>query len=83
MEKNKIPTAEEYYHKNGGWEVMDWHTKKMMIEFAKLHVQDALKAASEKVILIDDVCEVLQKHWFEEYIDKDSILNTYPLENIK
>ena len=35
----------------------------VMIEFAKLHVEAALKAAS--------------------YVDQDSILNSYPLENIK
>ena len=62
--------------------------KEAMIEFAKLHVEAALKEASEKIKLTDEVCEVLicealQNHWFKEYIDKDSILNSYPLENIK
>ena len=48
--------------------------KKAMIEFAKLHVKEALKQASEKVYVSDTVfCE----------IDRDSILNAYPLENIK
>jgi len=46
-----------------------------MVEFAKLHVQEALKSASESV-LIDG-------HPFEYELDKNSILNAYPLENIK
>jgi hypothetical protein len=54
-----------------------------MKEFAKLHVKAALKLASEKSKLTNEVCEVLQEHWFEEYIDKDSILNSYSLDNIK
>ena len=47
-----------------------------MIEFAKYHVEQALKAASENVIVHDDAFE-------EAKVDKDSILNAYPLENIK
>ena len=48
--------------------------KKAMIEFAKMHVEEALKQASEQVYVSDTVfCE----------IDRDSILNAYPLENIK
>ena len=54
-----------------------------LIEFAKMHVEAALKEANEKVVLTDEVCEVLQEHWFEEYIDKNSILNSYSLDNIK
>jgi hypothetical protein len=49
-----------------------------IIEFAKLHVEQALKEASEnaemKWVRFTD-------HDYE--IDKDSILNSYPLENIK
>ena len=48
--------------------------KKAMIEFAKLHVKEALKQASEQVYVSDTVfCE----------IDRDSILNAYSLKNIK
>lgn len=48
--------------------------KKAMIEFAKLHVKEALKQASEQVYVSDTVfCE----------IDRDSILNAYPLNLIK
>jgi hypothetical protein len=50
----------------------------MMIDFAKLHVEAALKEASEKAYFRDSngfVCKT------EE--NKKSILNSYPLENIK
>ena len=53
--------------------------KEAMIEFAKLHVEEALKEASEKADYITDG----QEHITDIWIDKDSILNSYPLENIK
>ena len=49
-----------------------------MIEFAKLHVEAALKKASE------DTDVIYRGHCFGDYIvDKNSILKSYPLENIK
>ena len=74
----KIPKALELFQTGEFTKIQD-----AMIQFAKLHVEAALKDASEKIKLTDEVCEVLQEHWFEEYIDKSSILNSYPLENIK
>lgn len=53
-----------------------------MIEFAKLHVEAALKSASKKVELTDFAYEFLQEGAYDA-IDKDSILNAYPLDNIK
>ena len=45
-----------------------------LITFAKMHVEEALKEASEQVYVSDTVfCE----------IDRDSILNAYPLNLIK
>ena len=90
---SKIPTAEEILIKerillktieeSGNFPLnltRDTHIgtakniKKAMIEFAKMHVEEALKQASEQVYVSDTVfCE----------IDRDSILNAYPLENIK
>lgn len=56
-----------------------------MIEFAKLHVEEALKQTSEKIELLDDKecwrncsCEKPCK-----MVNKNSILNAYPLKNIK
>jgi hypothetical protein len=85
----KIPTAKElietdYYHLHLDTDsICLGSIETAMIEFAKLHVEAALKNASEKIKLTDEVCEVLQEHWFEEYIDKSSILNSYPLDKIK
>lgn len=63
---------------------------------AKLHVEAALKTASKKSIMLLDlgeneegnfVTEKLKSYNDEDgcpiYIDKDSILNAYPLTNIK
>jgi len=56
----------------------------LMIEFAKMHVEAALKAASEQATNETDY------HWNGEDevpvtgdMDKFSILNAYPLTNIK
>ena len=58
-----------------------------MIEFAKMHVQEALKQASEKAdadftYLGDDLKEI-GAEYIEVYTIKDSILNAYPLDLIK
>ena len=55
-----------------------------MIEFAKLHVEAALKEASEnfKMKIKDDVHELdMNDDWME--VDKNSIMTAYTLENIK
>ena len=84
-----IPTAEEFIttlnQKEGDQDWFQWkenfylkeYIKGAMIEFAKLHVEAALKEASEKAYFRDSngfVCTT------EE--NKKSILNAYPLENI-
>ena len=91
MEENKIPTAEEFLKtqfKKGN----SIGTYDLMIEFAKLHVESALKAASESKCI-----NMYDKTWFAQFlepgtkildsinitVDKESILNSYPLENIK
>jgi hypothetical protein len=48
-----------------------------MIEFAKLHVTAALKEASEKASVYAD------EGGYSEFVDEESILNSYPLENIE
>ena len=51
----------------------------LMTEFAKLHVEAALKIASEK-----GVTELRSEgNSDDQIVNKDSILNAYPLENIK
>ena len=64
-----------------------YYVKEAMIEFAKMHVQKALKQASEKAdadftYLGDDLKEI-GAEYIEVYTIKDSILNAYPLDLIK
>ena len=87
----KIPTAEEWllnhkemskydvasYDESGYLGVDEEALYKIMIEFAKLHVEAALKEASAT----DIVSGRLYKHRAEH--DKDSILKSYPLDKIK
>ena len=81
-----IPPAEEIMQKH-----LDPHdclkvskcydmTLDAIIEFAKLHVEAALKAASEGQIKKD--IYMMTEHG-ESMNWKESILNSYPLENIK
>ena len=78
MNMEKIPTAEEFAKENHSMKTypVDWN---VMIEFAKLHVEAALKEASEKA----DVIFEGAGHSADAYVDKKSILNSYPLTNIK
>ena len=68
--------SEDFFYmiSDGGW----WKPENFLeeddaIEFAKIHVQAALKEASENA---------MGAHC-TDYIDKDSILNSYSLDNIK
>ena len=71
-----VPTAEEIlqkhvpnrYSKNNSW-------KEAMIEFAKLHVEAALKEAV-KCLPYDDKMN-------QSLLDARAILNSYPLDKIK
>ena len=59
--------------------VSKYDAMEAMIEFAKLHVEAALKAASENSELEGDE----ESNFDYICINKQSILNAYPLENIK
>jgi hypothetical protein len=74
-----IPTAEKVFYENHS------DIKKAMIEFAKLHVEAALKAASEKATVTPIDHEEISEGSFRPIwgVDDDSILNSYPLDNIK
>ena len=50
--------------------------QQVMIEFARLHVQNALESASEKV-------ETNYYYVEDDPVDKESIINSYPLDLIK
>ena len=82
-----MKTATEFFDEGNFNNITD-----MLIEFAKMHVQEALKQASEKAFVeyIDlttdetfDYTDVITDDDVEVNVNKDSILNAYPLENIK
>lgn len=91
-EETKIPIAWDLISKapNSGYSeresCIDWDDiNDIMIKFAKLHVQEALKQASEKVELLDDKecwrncsCEKPCK-----IVNENSILEAYSLDLIK
>ena len=72
---SKIPTAEEFIDQNYNQSLQ---VQDFMIEFAKLHVETALKAASENVDTLKG-----EVYASKGCINKESILNAYPLNNIK
>ena len=88
--KNNIPTADEFFLQNNG---QHQSVSKMMIEFAKLHVEAALEAASCNAILAsyDNKANKPGESLFKTITSNDvewrpcseSILNAYPLKNIK
>jgi hypothetical protein len=75
----KIPTAKEFFDLM--LESNDEATStEMMIEFAKLHVQVALKQAAHESQCYNKSKFAGDENWV---VDIESILNSYPLENIK
>ena len=80
---SKIPTAEEFLTISNEFEVLETRKQeevvtKTMIEFAKLHVEAALKEAEKETV------KHISKTILElNMYNKNSILNAYPLENIK
>ncbi len=84
-------TAEEFLDKHRDVTTdFDYETSQMMIKFAKMHVEKALKEASEKAVMIE---ENYKGFCFENQVDlddyttikvhKESILNAYSLDKIK
>ena len=82
-----IPTAEDflqdsftishfYNDKYNRMSCFSDDVQKAMIGFAKLHVEAALKASSENA-------ESYVIGGLTSEVDKESILNAYPLKNIK
>jgi hypothetical protein len=74
----KIPTAEEFmrtFTTGKTEETPQEYVQDMLIAFAKLHVEAALKEASKK--------SKAKEGQITDYKLTNSILNSYPLENIK
>ena len=73
-----IPTVEEFLNNNRCFdEIGNTHLKEVIKKLIKLHVEAALKEASEKPIIGLNGNIYLNKH------ERQSILNAYPLSNIK
>lgn len=54
-----------------------------LIEYAKIHVQKALEEVSAKAKSYVDSNGEWTSSNVDSFVSKDSILNAYPLENIK
>lgn len=81
---SKIPTAEEFLKQfelgnTGKIDIED--SEEAIIEFAKLHVEAALKEASNKSYT--EIVHTGRQFGTQTRVNKNSILNAYPLENIK
>lgn len=99
----QIPTAEEFLKSKGcnyilqkGKLYFSDVTREDMIEFTKLHVEAALKEASEKAFAQSSRSNFTSKdrqlygkqglicvHLGDVSVNEDSILNSYSLDNIK
>ena len=78
-----METAEEFLNANWRGEGLKLNVNGLMIEFAKMHVQAALKAASENAQRKKVYNGHSERLIVKRVIDKESILNAYPLTNIK
>ena len=79
---SKIPTAEEFsknFTTGKAEETTQEYITNMLVEFAKLHVEAALKLAAENV----EINDYDEHHQYSPNVDEKSILNSYPLTNIK
>ena len=70
----QVSTAEDFMNRPFG---QKWDTQELMIEFAKLHVEAALKEADAQAehLLPEGCWDLLE--------DVNFILNSYPESNIK
>lgn len=81
---SKIPTAEEFLNEI---KYITYSTEEKLITFAKLHVEackkEIIKNAKTDYNYLGEGGEFEDIPIYEYFVDKDSILNAYPLENIK
>lgn len=85
-----IPTAEDYIMENTDIMTMAGNKPKVakaLVEFAKLHVEAALQEAYLKSKIIDDPYSYTgntgSEYPADQIISRESIINSYPLTNIK
>ena len=73
-----MKTAEEFFDEGNFNNVTD-----MLIEFAKMHVQEALRLASVEAEVEHELSNPYDPNSEYQIVNKDSILNAYPLDLIK
>jgi len=78
-----IQTAKEFLKRDESGVYNEIDITHAMIEFAKLHVEAALKEAVEKAKIKYEYSGNTGSEYCDEYVDHNSILNAYPLTNIK
>lgn len=74
-----IPTAEEFLDGIVGKDCYPTDTPYAMIEFAKFHVEAALRNAADNV----EIKQYDEHMKYSPHVDAQSILNSYSLEKIK
>jgi hypothetical protein len=74
---SKIPTALEFLKEAQSNPAKGWTAHKAMQEFAKLHVEAALKEALESIPCLGSSSDIATYEEVEE-----AVLNSYPLDNI-
>jgi hypothetical protein len=85
---NKIPTVEEFFKQKGTLIINNDGTYsndtpvEYIIEFAKLHVQEALKEAKRKTNKKVDMRNYEDELYKDEILTR-TIIKAYPLSNIK
>ena len=98
---SNIPSINEFVNKQSlrnfefeeGYFIDEEDFRKALQEYAVLHVQAALKAASEKATILKDGTDIGHTGIWEAYdhskndveytVNKEAILNSYSLTNIK
>ena len=73
-----MKTAAEFFDEGNFNNVTD-----MLIEFAKMHVQEALKQASVEAEVEHELSNPYDPNSEYQIVNKESILNAYPLDLIK
>ena len=77
---NTIQTAEDFINSPFA---RGLSTHGLMVEFARLHVKEALSKAYQNAKIKYDYSGNTGSEYCDECVDKDSIINSYPLDNIK
>jgi len=78
---NKIPTALELLRRDENGVCTEHDIVHMMIQFAKIHVTEAVNQITKKVKIDTSIAK--DRNYLKHSVRKTSILGAYPLSNIK